>query len=268
MNRMIKTLAVLAAVGVSQTASAELLWMDNFNVADGDLNASNPPAGGRITGSLAGEASPLEAFGTLQNITNQSLALVSIGGARFGGETDRFNWATSSAAGDIVAAGGMTFSYDWNPGDNTDGEWHAIIFGTGNADGSGVNAGSSDYGILLRNADSGGNISQGFDNGTLVGSTDSSVFTPSSNTTYSVVHTLLFDSFNAGANVQIISTVDGVEFGNAVIQWENSNDLRIDIAAQTGGHTVDNVAIETIPEPGSLALLGLGGLLIARRRRD
>lgn len=41
----------------------------------------------------------------------------------------------------------------------------------------------------------------------------------------------------------------------------------------TGDHSVDywvdNVTVETtvIPEPGSLALLGLGGLLIARRRR-
>jgi len=31
--------------------------------------------------------------------------------------------------------------------------------------------------------------------------------------------------------------------------------------------TVDNLVIENVPEPGSLALLGLGGLLIARRRR-
>lgn len=30
----------------------------------------------------------------------------------------------------------------------------------------------------------------------------------------------------------------------------------------------DNVTITAVPEPGSLALLGLGGLLIARRRRD
>lgn len=41
----------------------------------------------------------------------------------------------------------------------------------------------------------------------------------------------------------------------------------------TGGHSVDywvdNVTVETtdIPEPSSLALLGLGGLLVARRRR-
>jgi hypothetical protein len=31
--------------------------------------------------------------------------------------------------------------------------------------------------------------------------------------------------------------------------------------------SVDNLVIDVVPEPGSLALLGLGSLLIARRRR-
>ena len=41
-------------------------------------------------------------------------------------------------------------------------------------------------------------------------------------------------------------------------------------ANETGGgaSSVDNLLINSVPEPGSLALLGLGGLLIARRRRN
>ena len=35
-----------------------------------------------------------------------------------------------------------------------------------------------------------------------------------------------------------------------------------------GSTTWNNVNIDVVPEPGSLALLGLGGLLIARRRRS
>ncbi|MGB1126685.1 MAG: DUF642 domain-containing protein [Phycisphaeraceae bacterium] len=54
------------------------------------------------------------------------------------------------------------------------------------------------------------------------------------------------------------STIDG----HVVITLINTNTLG-------GDNTVNysNVVVEVVPEPGSLALLGLGGLLIARRRR-
>jgi len=41
-----------------------------------------------------------------------------------------------------------------------------------------------------------------------------------------------------------------------------------EISASTGRDLVFHADIAAVPEPGSLALLGLGGLLIARRRRD
>ena len=43
-----------------------------------------------------------------------------------------------------------------------------------------------------------------------------------------------------------------------------------DSGASSRIHVLDNIVLEgtVIPEPGSLALLGLGGLLIARRRRN
>ena len=43
----------------------------------------------------------------------------------------------------------------------------------------------------------------------------------------------------------------------------------VGIQGESGGKiTVDRITVTAIPEPGSLALLGLGGLLIARRRHD
>jgi hypothetical protein len=49
-------------------------------------------------------------------------------------------------------------------------------------------------------------------------------------------------------------------------------DYRFEFAARTGGLNlgvdIDNVLIQTIPEPSTAALLGLGALLIGRRRRS
>ena len=69
---------------------------------------------------------------------------------------------------------------------------------------------------------------------------------------------------------------NGVELGSITSDSDGFDLNRVSLGAFGGGGslgTVDNLIIattfaEAVPEPGSLALLGLGGLLIARRRRD
>lgn len=66
---------------------------------------------------------------------------------------------------------------------------------------------------------------------------------------------------NSGANAEISVTIQADEFlddkGNAD---PGDDDYRSRL-------TLDGIAVNVVPEPGSLALLGLGSLLIMRRRR-
>lgn len=66
-------------------------------------------------------------------------------------------------------------------------------------------------------------------------------------------------------NAGMIDITYPVNLGNATGNW--SVELRNDWSSSTNPLQWDNVKITLIPAPGAFALLGLGGLVAARRRR-
>lgn len=58
----------------------------------------------------------------------------------------------------------------------------------------------------------------------------------------------------------------GAEIGNAIVVRLVS--VFVDVPASNGGVFLDNVSLSIVPEPASLAILGFGGLLLIRRRRQ
>lgn len=275
MTRSLKMLALFACLGgfspcfLSTSASAALLWSDNFNIGgSADLNASMPAGPARLSGTAAAETE-LEAFGALQPITKDQLGSPGGGGVRFGPETDRYNWAGATTGADILAAGGFTVTFDWTH-DGTDTEWLAWKVGTNNSD-TPVNGGSVDHAILLRNGPNGvGEFNERWDNGTNLGYSGVS-HNPvvGTQTTYPVSLTYAFDSFADGSNVNLVAKVGGTVVVNDNFTWDgNAGEMRMEMHSNTSAHLVDNLAISTIPEPSTVVLtvMAMGVAAVVRRR--
>jgi|GEM_PF-2040605 len=81
--------------------------------------------------------------------------------------------------------------------------------------------------------------------------------------------TLLVNDLGIGySNVALVEAAGNVGTGGDPYDFVagDANFLAIQAGGAADG-TFDRVTVTTTPEPGSLALLGIGGLLIARRRR-
>ena len=238
-----------------------VIWSDNFNTANtADFNAA--PLTGRLSGTLAASAqlfsSNDNATAPYQIVGNQLRSSGFLGNVQFSipETTTSFDWAASTEAATILAAGGMRVEFDCTPPDITSGNWIGLNIGINGeaADPESpirVNHSQTDYGILFRN--NGGTVR--FDNVLELG-------VGSAAPTKSPRHVVIkyaFTSFADGASVLATTTVDGTPIASDTFTWDaNSGMIFLQLEAVEAGHLIDNFTVSTLTAPvNPLAVTGV-----------
>ena len=265
MKHATKTLlaSATALAFVTGPANAEVLYSENF---DGEGTAFNAYNAGTTPEINVGGIDALESTGQSQGgnagDTAWAMRLPTSGanGLRFG-NSGGYNWATGANSAAILAAGGFSISFDYTIG-TAGSNWVLVRVGNG-AENANVFGADVDSAVFARGT------------GTIV-TRDNNVSsgeqgTATANAPRSAEFIYEFDSWAAGTTVTFTGLIDGAVVATDTFNWDGTNDVKIVFSGfdGNGGTTneVDNIVISTVPEPGSLALIGLGGLLIARRRR-
>jgi len=275
LNTKTTTATLLAAlVGLAATAPAAVIFSDSFDRADNNAVGTNDNAlGGTITQTWI-EHQDGASNADEEAILSNALRLDSdAGGAGTAWVVPNHNFNTS----DITNAGGFILSYTVDPIDTSDAtRWGAVSFGHSSASATAgnfvvANAAPSAFGFLI--ADDG--TYQVFEDGDLFESGD----TGDAVGPYAIEITVSTTDFSIGANATASVTVDGAAIdmdddiagvqSTHAFTW-NTGDNYFNFEGLAKDSTdYDDVKIELIPEPATLALLGLGGavMLGGRRRR-
>ncbi|MEM7626282.1 MAG: PEP-CTERM sorting domain-containing protein [Planctomycetota bacterium] len=280
-NRLVCS-AVLAgcAAMVAGEVSAQVLYSDTFSRVTGSGDGNGDPNGAADnfsdwgtndnglggTVSQAWVAGPSRAGGGRNAVTDGALGISHGTSSIF-----EFDAAAASPDGFTVALDFSRFVVTPDPGPGGGGY---IAFGLGVDTGSVPNdftaIGASDFSVLFQQANSGNaaNASVNVDNGASV---------PAVNFNYAddpdVPHTLLLTVLPQvsgaygeldlidinilvdGLVSQDFTVTGGTDFGTFTVS-ANNFDTRF----------IDNLVVTAVPEPASLVLLGMGGLMMVRRR--
>lgn len=266
MKSMTKTLSIiglLSGLTFGTSSAATLLYSENFN------NEATPNYNGGTTPETnVGGIGILQSSGFVQgnNATNTAWLFSTggnpggVNGLRFGAGPG-YNWATGTNAALILADGGFSVSYDYDQAGlgNAD-DWFLIRVGNG-GENSGVGNADTDFGLLTR----GDGRMQSFDNGGFSSAQDFGTATAVAPHNFTLNYA--FNSWAAGSTVTFTGFTDGVQIATDSFTWGGTNDVKIFFGGSVQGSLIDNIQINTIPEPSALLLSALGAVALLRRRR-
>jgi hypothetical protein len=246
--------AALAAAALisAVSASAEILFTDNFNVADtSSLDGSDQT--GRHTGLVANDVLVRSGGAQMAIADNQVVftngfpvtGIVRLQPVALPPDT-HYDFAAGTSGTAIGGAGGFRFEFDWTPSDNTSDNWISFSAGyTSFEETVRVNHPETDFGVLLRN--NGG--SAFFDNGADTAGSD---FNVSGGTVQHHARVdFSFSSFADGSTVTATTYVDNVLLDTRNFTWEsNSGVLYMELGNITATKLLDNISISALPSAG------------------
>ncbi|BCX47914.1 cadherin protein [Haloferula helveola] len=242
----------------SLLASQTNLFSDNFNNTDDD--GGNIGLGSRTDLSGISGVVPathdLESFAATQQLSNDTLKVNKSGGAaagaRFGGATDRYNWADPAGAtrSAILTENGLRIRMDFALSNITNNnDWLGFSFGTPNSDPTVEKIyETGDYGLRLE----GDRVISFF--GTTTGTVANYNSNLSSGTMTPLEINMVFPSFNTGETVDVTVSVGGVEYLNESFTLDSTDDFRWEFGAYryaSGTLYVDNLEVTSIGEADS-----------------